>query len=105
MAAAIAAGNCVILKPSEIAPHSSKVMADLVNNYLDKSCYAVIEGGVEVSKTITTFPFDLIIFTGSPEKGKLVAKAASENLVPCILELGGKSPTIVDKDCSLNVTA
>ena len=58
-----------------------------------------------MSKKITTFQFDLIIFTGSPEKGKLVARAASENLVPCILELGGKSPTIVDKDCSLNVTA
>ncbi|CAD8195311.1 unnamed protein product [Paramecium pentaurelia] len=105
MAAAIASGNCVILKPSEIAPHSSKVMYDLVTKYLDQSCYAVIQGGVEVSKKITTLPFDLIIFTGSPEKGKLVAKAASENLVPCILELGGKSPTIVDKDCSLNVTA
>ncbi|CAD8095364.1 unnamed protein product [Paramecium primaurelia] len=104
MAAAIAAGNCVILKPSEIAPHSSQVMYNLVTKYLDQSCYAVIQGGVEVSKKITTLPFDLIIFTGSPEKGKLVAKAASENLVPCILELGGKSPTIVDKDCSLNVT-
>ncbi|CAD8103165.1 unnamed protein product [Paramecium sonneborni] len=105
MAAAIAAGNCVILKPSELAPHSSQVMYKLVDKYLDKSCYAVIQGGVEVSKKITTFAFDLIIFTGSPEKGKLVARAASENLVPCILELGGKSPTIVDKDCSLNVTA
>lgn len=58
-----------------------------------------------MAKKITTLPFDLIIFTGSPEKGKLVARAASENLIPCILELGGKSPTIVDSDCNLNVTA
>ena len=65
----------------------------------------MIEGAIQVSKAITTYAFDLIIFTGSPEKGRLVAKAASENLIPCILELGGKSPTIVDKDCNLNVTA
>ena len=56
----------------------------------------MIEGGVEVAKSITTKPFDLIIFTGGTEKGKLVAKAAAENLTPCILELGGKSPCIVD---------
>lgn len=56
----------------------------------------MIEGGLEVAKSITRQPFDLIIFTGGTEKGKLVAKAAAENLVPCILELGGKSPCIVD---------
>jgi aldehyde dehydrogenase (NAD+) len=65
----------------------------------------VIEGGIEVAKSITTKKWDLIIFTGSPEKGKLVAKAASENLIPCILELGGKSPTIVDKSANKTLAA
>lgn len=105
MAAAIAAGNCVVLKPSEMAPYTSKVLLKLVSEYLDPTCFRVIEGGSEVAKTITSKNFDLIIFTGSSEKGKLVAKAASDNLVPCILELGGKSPTIIDKDANLNVTA
>lgn len=105
LAAAIAAGNCAILKPSELAPHSSNVLKKLLDLYLDKECYRAIEGGVQVASLITTLPFDLIIFTGSPEKGKMVAKAASQNLVPCVLELGGKSPTIVDSDAKLGMTA
>lgn len=105
LAAAIAAGNCAILKPSELAPHSSNVLKKLIDQYLDQECYRVIEGGLEVAIKITTLPFDLIIFTGSPEKGKLVARAASNNLVPCILELGGKSPTIVDEGANIGVTA
>jgi len=78
-------------------------MKQLFEQYMDKDCFKVLEGGVEVAKAITTKRFDLIIFTGSPEKGKLVAKAASENLVPCLLELGGKSPTIVDKNANITV--
>lgn len=65
----------------------------------------MIEGQVEVAKKITSLKFDLIMFTGSTEKGKLVAKAASQNLVPCLLELGGKSPVIVDKNSDLNNAA
>lgn len=60
---------------------------------------------MEVAKAITREPFDIIVFTGSSEKGKLVAKAAAENLVPCILELGGKSPIIVDEDADLDMTS
>ncbi|EAR85073.1 aldehyde dehydrogenase family protein (macronuclear) [Tetrahymena thermophila SB210] len=100
---AIAAGNCVALKPSEMSPHNSNVMKKLFDKYLDKDCYTVIEGQVEVAKAICYKPWDHIIFTGSPQKGKLVAQAASQNLIPCTLELGGKSPTIVDKTANLNV--
>lgn len=104
-ATAIAAGNCVILKPSEMAPATSKVVVELFEKYLDKNCYRVLEGKVEVSKAIIQEKFDVIVFTGSPEKGKLIAKAAAENLIPCVLELGGKSPTIVDRDANLDNAA
>lgn len=73
VAAAIAAGNCVILKPSELAPKTSNVLNELFSKYLDNSCYRVIEGKIEVAKNIIEKPFDLMFFTGSPEKGKLVA--------------------------------
>ena len=105
VASAIAAGNCCIIKPSEVSEHTSKVIAELFDKYMDKSCYRCIEGKTEVAKAITREKFDVIIFTGSTEKGKLVAQAAAENLVPCILELGGKSPTIVDRDANLENAA
>ena len=101
VAQAIGAGNAVVLKPSELVPHVSNVLAKLITKYLDKSLYRVIEGGVNVAINITKQPFDLIIFTGGTEKGKLVAKAAAENLVPCILELGGKGPCIIDSTSDL----
>jgi aldehyde dehydrogenase (NAD+) len=101
VATAIAAGNCVVLKPSEMAPNCSKVMVELFDKYLDKNCFRVIEGQIEVSKAITSKPFDVIVFTGSPEKGRLVAGAAAKNLIPCVLELGGKSPTIIDENANL----
>ncbi|CAD8170610.1 unnamed protein product [Paramecium pentaurelia] len=101
VAQAIGAGNAVVLKPSEMVPHLSNVLAKLITNYLDQSLYRVIEGGVNVAINITKQPFDLIIFTGGTEKGKLVAKAAAENLVPCILELGGKGPCIIDSSSDL----
>jgi len=104
-ASAIAAGNCVILKTSELAPHSSQVVAEIFEKYLDKECYRVIEGKVEVAKAVTKLPVDKIVFTGSTEKGKLVAMAAAQNLTPCVLELGGKSPTIVDKDAHIENAA
>lgn len=68
---------------------------------MSEEFYQCIEGDHIISAKITTLPWDLIIFTGSPEKGRLVAKSAAENLVPCILELGGKNPTIVDEDADL----
>ncbi|EGR30464.1 hypothetical protein IMG5_131480 [Ichthyophthirius multifiliis] len=115
----IASGNCVVLKPSEMAPYSSNVIKKLIEKYLgkkykkvkknqkiiDNDCYRVIEGQIEVSKEICSYPWDHIIFTGSPQKGRLIAKAAAENLIPVILELGGKSPTIVDKSANLETAA
>lgn len=97
LAQAIATGNCAIIKPSEMSPNSSNAIKKLVEKYLDANCYRVLLGGVDLSIQITKYPFDLICFTGSTEKGKLVAEAAAKNLVPCILELGGKCPTIVDE--------
>lgn len=93
---AIASGNCAVIKPSELSPASTEVIVKLVDKYLDPRCYRVIPGGVDVSIDITKHKFDLFCFTGSGEKGKLVAKAAADNLIPCILELGGKCPLIVD---------
>lgn len=102
---AIAAGNCAVIKPSEIAPFSSGKIRALITRWLDMNCYACIEGQVEVAKTLTSTKFDLICFTGSSEKGKLVASAAGKNLTPCLLELGGKSPSVVDESANLEVAA
>lgn len=88
-----------------MAPESSSAIAKLIDTYLDKDCYKVIEGGPEIAARISTYPWDLICFTGSTEKGKLVAKAAAANLVPCILELGGKCPVIVDTSADIDFAA
>jgi aldehyde dehydrogenase (NAD+) len=98
---AILAGNCVILKPSEMAPYTAKAVKTLFARFLDLSAYQCINGGVNVAIRTTSSKVDLIIFTGSTEKGKLVAGAAAKNLVPCILELGGKCPMIIDESCDL----
>lgn len=102
---AIAAGNCVILKPSEIAPYTSRVMKKLFAFHLDSNAYQCVQGAVQVAIRATSSPVDLIIFTGSTEKGRLVAAAAAKNLVPCILELGGKSPVVVDKSADVEFAA
>ena len=73
LAQAIAAGYCVMIKPSEMSPASTKIIKSLVENYLDPECYSVIEGGPEVACAITQFKFDMICFTGSTDKGRLVA--------------------------------
>lgn len=99
LSASIAAGNCAVIKPSEMAPNASAAIKSLVTKYLDQDCFAVIEGGPDVAAAICHHPWDLICFTGSTIKGKLVAEAAAKNLVPCILELGGKCPCVID-DCA-----
>ena len=101
----IAAGNMAIIKPSEISANSSKIMRRIVARNLDTSCYIVQEGAVEVAKACTSTKFDLIIFTGSGEKAKLVASSAARNLTPCILELGGKSPCIIDETADIDLAA
>jgi aldehyde dehydrogenase (NAD+) len=105
MAAAIAAGNCVLGKPSELAPETSKALARLVPLYLDQSAIAIVEGGVDETQTLLAEQFDYIFFTGSTRVGKVVMRAAAEHLTPVTLELGGKSPVIVDADADMAVAA
>jgi aldehyde dehydrogenase (NAD+) len=102
---AIAAGNCALLKPSELVPHTSRVIADLVEKTFESHYIAVIEGGVEVSQALLEEKFDHILFTGGTAIGKLVMAAAAKHLTPVTLELGGKSPCIVDQDIQLDYTA
>jgi aldehyde dehydrogenase (NAD+) len=100
-AVAIAAGNCVVMKPSESAPYTSNVLKKMFDKYLDPRFYRCVEGKVEVAKALTSSKFDLILFTGSTQIGLQVAQAAAKNLVPCVLELGGKCPVIIDKTANL----
>ena len=102
---AISAGNCVFLKPSEVAPHCSEVMVKVIRESLDQRFFKIIEGKSKVAITLNALRFDLFFFTGSTQKGKLVAQGAAKNLVPCILELGGKSPAVVDKDADIAFAA
>jgi aldehyde dehydrogenase (NAD+) len=93
---AIAAGNTAIIKPSESAPNCSSMIRQLIHKNLDMNYFMVMEGAVKVASTLCTKQFDLICFTGGSETGKKVAAAAAQNLVPCLLELGGKSPCVLD---------
>ena len=105
LVAALAAGNCALLKPSELAPATSAVVAELVPRYLDPEAVIVIEGGVAVTTDLLSHPFDHILFTGSTRVGQVVMEAAAKHLTPVTLELGGKSPTIVAADADLGVAA
>ncbi len=102
---AIAAGNCAIIKPSEIAVNTSEVVADLIANTFESNYIAAVTGGVEVSQQLLAEKFDYILFTGGTRVGKIVMEAAAKNLTPVTLELGGKSPCIVDDDIPLEYTA
>lgn len=102
---AIAAGNTVIIKPSELATHTSALIKRIVSETFEPAHVCVIEGGVEETQLLLKERFDKIFFTGSTAVGKIVAKAAAEYLTPITLELGGKSPCIVDEDADLDVSA
>ena len=102
---AMAAGNTVLLKPSELTPTCSTALAKILNDAFDPRYLMVVEGGVPETQALLKEKFDYIFFTGSTRVGKIVYKAAAENLTPVTLELGGKSPCIVDKDAPLKVTA
>ncbi|MBD2344041.1 aldehyde dehydrogenase family protein [Anabaena subtropica] len=102
---AIAAGNCAIVKPSELAPHTSSFFAETVSKYFPTEYITVLEGGVETSQELLTQKFDHIFFTGGTSIGKVVMEAAAKHLTPVTLELGGKSPCIVDTDINLEHTA
>lgn len=105
MISSLAAGNTVILKPSEITAHSSAALAKLINSNFPKELVYVQEGGVEQTTELLKQKFDKIFFTGSTRVGKIVMKAAAEQLTPVTLELGGKNPVIVMPDCKLKRSA
>ncbi|MDY0405637.1 aldehyde dehydrogenase family protein [Virgibacillus sp. 179-BFC.A HS] len=102
---AIAAGNTVVLKPSEYSQAVSACLAEMVGKAFDAAFFAIVEGEKEISQQLLQEKFDYIFFTGSTDVGKSVMRAASEHLTPVTLELGGKSPAIVDKDAKVNLTA
>ncbi|QNE34727.1 aldehyde dehydrogenase family protein [Leifsonia shinshuensis] len=102
---ALAAGNAVVLKPSELAPATSAAMARLVPQYLDPAAVAVVEGGVEETTALLAQRWDHIFFTGNGRVGRIVAAAAAEHLTPVTLELGGKSPVYVDDSADLAAAA
>ncbi|MDY6805190.1 MAG: aldehyde dehydrogenase [Cyanobacteriota bacterium] len=102
---AIAAGNCAVVKPSEIAVHTSKVVADLIRNTFDPAYIAAVEGGAETSQELLAEKFDYIFFTGGTNIGRIVMEAAAKNLTPVTLELGGKSPCIVDDNIQIEYSA
>lgn len=102
---AIAAGNCAVIKPSELTPNVSKVISKMIDEIYEGRYVAVVEGGVEVSQKLLDQDFDKIFFTGSVNVGKIVMEAASKKLTPVTLELGGKSPAIVDETADLKLAA
>ena len=105
LAAALAAGNCVVAKPSELSPACTAVLARLIPQYVDNDAVIVVEGGVPETTALLEHAFDHILFTGSTNVGKVVMAAAAKHLTPVTLELGGKSPTIVAADADLKVAA
>ena len=102
---AISAGNTVILKPSELAVNTARVMEEVINSCFEKKYVHVVNGGIETSKQLLTLDFDHVFFTGSTYVGRIVAQEAAKKLIPVTLELGGKSPCIVDKDVDVKLTA
>ncbi|MEV7239439.1 aldehyde dehydrogenase family protein, partial [Streptomyces sp. NPDC051020] len=105
VASALAAGNAVVLKPSELAEQTSELLGRLVPAYLDTDAVAVVEGGVEQTTSLLSQPFDHIFYTGNGVVGRIVMRAAAEHLTPVTLELGGKSPVFIDRDADIDTVA
>ena len=105
LVAALAAGNTAVLKPSELAAACSAAAARLVPKYFDPRAVAVVEGAIPETTALLAQKWDMIFFTGSPAVGKIVHQAAAQHLTPCVLELGGKNPTIVHPSANLRVAA
>lgn len=102
---AIAAGNCAVVKPSEAAVHTTALINELLKEIFPPDFICVVEGGIEETNVLIHAPFDYIFFTGSVTVGKIVMKAAAERLTPITLELGGKSPVIVDQTANIKIAA
>jgi len=105
VAAAFGAGNVVVVKPSEVSAACSAAVGKLVPKYFDPKVAAVVEGGVPETTALLAQKWDFIFFTGSPTVGKIIHQAAAKSLTPCLLELGGKNPTIVHSSANLEVAA
>jgi aldehyde dehydrogenase (NAD+) len=105
LVSAIAAGNTVIIKPSEMTPHISKVMKELIASVFEEKEITLVEGAIQTSTDLLSLPFNHIFFTGAPAIGKIVMSAAAKNLTSVTLELGGKSPTIIDETASIKTAA
>jgi aldehyde dehydrogenase (NAD+) len=103
--AAVAAGNCVIVKPSEAAPATAQILRKIAAEVFAPEHVEVLTGGMELSQSLLAEKFDIIFFTGSEKVGRLVAKAAAEHLTPVILELGGKCPVVVDREVNIGIAA
>jgi aldehyde dehydrogenase (NAD+) len=103
--AAVAAGNCVMLKPSEKTPHTAAFIEQLVRDVFDPSEVAVVQGGPQESQALLELPFDHFFFTGGPRVGRMVMEAAAKHLAGVTLELGGKSPAVVDESADLKAAA
>lgn len=104
LVSALAAGNCALLKPSEHTPNCSQLMSELIPKYLPSDIVQIVEGGVELSQQLLQMKWDHIFFTGSTQVGRIVAQAAARHLTPVVLELGGKSPCVLDTEVDLEVT-
>jgi len=102
---AISGGNTVVLKPSEFTPNVENIVVEIINETFDENYVSVVTGDYKVNSTLLDLPFDYIFFTGSVNVGKIVMEKASKNLIPITLELGGKSPVIVDKTANLKISA
>jgi coniferyl-aldehyde dehydrogenase len=105
LADVLGAGNRAMIKPSEFTPHTAEVMQKLFAQYFEESEVTVVIGGPEVGAAFSALPLDHIIFTGATSIGRLVMKAAAENMVPVTLELGGKSPVVISENCDINLVA
>lgn len=100
---AVAAGNCCVMKPSEVSPTTSALLKQLVSEYLPSNAIRVVEGGVKETTDLLKLPWDHITYTGSNVVGKIVMTAAAQHLTPLTLELGGKNPTFVDKSANIDL--
>jgi acyl-CoA reductase-like NAD-dependent aldehyde dehydrogenase len=102
---ALAAGNCAVVKPSEVAPNTSRLIADMISKEFDPAYLAAVEGGIEETKALLEQRFDYIFFTGGTRVGRVIMAAAARHLTPVTLELGGKNPCIVDASANLGKAA
>jgi aldehyde dehydrogenase (NAD+) len=102
---AIAAGNCAVIKPSELTPKTSELLGKIISELFSEEYITVVQGGVETSQALLSESFDYIFFTGSVPVGKVIMEAAAKNLTPITLELGGKSPCIVHEDANIKLAA